>query len=103
MRNVEETLHFLRVHLSTPFQPQVCHSNEHSIPIAEFKKDLDSQCGSVYQAMEGMFYHMYSKSSKNIDNKLQELFATLERIGEVLLTASTAISESNLYPNYLCR
>lgn len=101
MRNVEETQHFLRVHLSTPFQPRL--SNEHSTPNAEFKKDLDSQCGSAYQAMEGMFYHMYSKSSKNIDNKLQELFATLERIGEVLLMASTAISESNLYPNYLCR
>ena len=47
-----------------------------------------------------MLYHMYSKSSKNIDNKLQELFATLERIGEIL-SASYAAFETNLYPPYL--
>lgn len=58
---------------------------------------MDSHCSSAYQAMEGMLYHMYSKSSKNIDNKLQELFATLERIGEVLL-ASPAVPKVTCTP-----
>ena len=64
----------------------------------EFKEDMESRCRSAYQAVEAVLYNMYQKSSSNIDSKLQDLFATLERIGKLLHTDTHAKTAGALTP-----
>lgn len=39
-------------------------------------------CNAVYTSMEAAMYYMYERNHKVIQEKLHELFAVLDRIGE---------------------
>ena len=49
----------------------------------EFKKSLEDQAASAYSTVEQGMVEMYERNSKVVQEKVQELFAILDRIGTV--------------------
>lgn len=52
------------------------------LPRADFKKAMDQQCSSAYDSIDMALYNIYEVTNKPVEEKLQELFAVLERIGK---------------------
>ncbi|XP_038056166.1 uncharacterized protein LOC119728159 isoform X1 [Patiria miniata] len=48
--------------------------------LADFKKAMELQASSSYEGLEQAMFQMYEGNGKAIQEKLQELFATLDRI-----------------------
>ena len=44
---------------------------------------MDEQCSSAYNSVEMAMYNVYSLTNKPVEEKIQELFAVLERIGKM--------------------
>jgi hypothetical protein len=56
--------------------------------LLEFKKSLEDQVASAYNAVEQGIVEMYERNSKLVQEKVQELFVILDRIGTVSLAIS---------------
>ncbi len=50
--------------------------------MADFKKALEMHCSAAYASTEAAVYNMYEKNQAAIQDRLQELFAVLDRIGK---------------------
>ena len=48
---------------------------------SDFKKELEVQAADTYNKVEKALYNVYEENSSTINEKLEELFATLDRIG----------------------
>ena len=53
--------------------------------LSDFKKSLEEQINTSCSVLEESIVQTYEKHSKNIQDKLQELFAVLERISMPLI------------------
>ncbi|XP_071800233.1 synaptonemal complex central element protein 2-like [Asterias amurensis] len=51
--------------------------------LADFKKALDLQASNSFASLEQAMYQVYQQNSKGIQDKLQELFSTLDRISKL--------------------
>ncbi|XP_076304000.1 synaptonemal complex central element protein 2-like isoform X2 [Tachypleus tridentatus] len=51
--------------------------------LAEFKRSLEIQINRTYSMVEESMYSLYEKTGNEIESKLQELSATLERISKL--------------------
>jgi len=49
--------------------------------LSDFKKELEAQSADTYNKVEKALYDVYEENSATITEKLEELFATLDRIG----------------------
>ena len=49
--------------------------------IADFKKELDEQFSAAYTGVEASVFSTYEQVNQSIEDKLQELYAVLDRIG----------------------
>ena len=50
--------------------------------LSEFKKAIDQQCSNAYNSIEMAMYNSYERTQSTMEEKLQELFAVLDRIGK---------------------
>ncbi|XP_065916502.1 synaptonemal complex central element protein 2-like [Dysidea avara] len=51
--------------------------------LTDFKKELEVQAADTYNKVEKALYNVYEENSSTINEKLEELFATLDRIGKL--------------------
>lgn len=75
MPSVNETEQFLQVS-SNPWNDSI-----ESASFLDFKKELEAQTADTYNKVEKALYDVYEENSATITEKLEELFATLDRIG----------------------
>ena len=54
----------------------------------EFKKELEAYVAESYGKVEKSLYDVYEENSATITEKLEELFAVVDRIGNVSLSIS---------------
>lgn len=57
----------------------------------DFKKELELQSAESYNKVEKALYDVYEENSATINEKLEELFAVLDRIGNVLYLDKTVL------------